>query len=122
MRMSPLPKYSSISISIPANLKDDFLLECKQAGLDAVEPIFLSVDPPSTIELLFETLKKSKVMVPKLIEVLHMFMKQRNVKIEVSDNKKIIELSGYSEEEVRRLLEASEVIQISHKENDNDTI
>lgn len=111
------PKYSSISISISADLKDTFLLECKKAGLDANEPICLSVNPPSTIQIFFETLKKSSAMVPKLIKVLHMLMKQPNIKIEVSDNKKVIELTGYTEEEARRLLEASEIIRISDTTN-----
>ena len=61
-------------------------------------------------------------MVPKLVKVLHMLMKQPNIKIEVSDNKKVIELTGYTEEEARRLLEASEMIRISDTSNNESRI
>ncbi|MDL9988006.1 hypothetical protein [Providencia rettgeri] len=31
------PKYSSIRMSVPADLTEEFLLECKQAGVDKLK-------------------------------------------------------------------------------------
>ncbi|HCQ8187071.1 TPA: hypothetical protein OL930_001116, partial [Proteus mirabilis] len=71
------PKYSDISIQLPDDLKADFLIKCKQAGLDAGEVKYFSVGAPSVLRVLYETLTKTTVMVPKLLGILKMFNQQR---------------------------------------------
>nr|WP_294349687.1 hypothetical protein [Providencia sp.] len=105
------PKYSSICMSVPADLKDEFLLECKQTGVDSGNVICLSRNTPSIVNVLYETVAKLE-MAKKFIGILKMFGQKRNVRIEVYADKKIVDLSGYSEEEAIRLIEASESIRI----------
>lgn len=113
---SPIPKYSSIRMTIPADLKEQFLLECEQAGVHAGDVICLSANAPSLITVLYETLAKSE-MTKRLIGILKMFGQQRNVRIEVYADKKIVDLKGYSEEEALRLIEASDTIRIARAED-----
>ena len=113
---NPTPKYDSFRLTIPADLKEQFLLECKQADVDAGELRCFSTNPPSIISVLYETAAKLE-MAKKFIRILKMFGQQRNVKIEVYADKKIVDLKGYSEEEAIRLIEASNSIRIVHAEN-----
>lgn len=115
------PKYSDISIQLPDDLKADFLIKCKQAGLDAGEVKYFSVGAPSVLRVLYETLTKTTVMVPKLLGILKMFNQQRNIRVEVYTDKKIIDLKGYSEE-AQRLLEKCDGIRLSHREEKNKLI
>lgn len=94
-------------MSVPADLKDEFLLECKQAGMNAGEVMYFSKNTPSVVNVLFETIAKSEIA-KKFIGIL-----KRNVRIEVYADKKIVDLSGYSEEEAIRLIETSDSIRIS---------
>lgn len=114
------PKYSSIDIFVTEELKSDFLLECKLAGVNAGEPICLSVNSQSRIAVFYETLSKNELIISLLKVMKNMLRKDQQLKIEISDSKKIIELKGYSEEEACRLLEASEAIQLSHREKNQD--
>ncbi|WPU19555.1 hypothetical protein SPN40_04010 [Morganella morganii] len=116
---SPTPKYSSIHLTIPADLKEQFLLECKQADVDAGELRCFSKNPPSIINVLYETAAKLE-MAKKFIRILKMFGQQRNVRIEVYTDKKIVDLRGYSEEEAIRLIEASDSIRIAHTEDNEE--
>lgn len=113
------PKYSSIRMSVPADLKDEFLLECKKAGVDAGEVMCFSKNTPSVVSVLFETVAKSE-MAKKFIGILKMFGQKRNVRIEVYADKKIVDLSGYSEEEAIRLIEASDSIRIAKRDEAED--
>ncbi|WP_063654089.1 hypothetical protein [Candidatus Arsenophonus triatominarum] len=88
------------------------MLEYRQAGLDVGEVLCFSVKSPSPLRILFKTLSKGDVT-KKLLGILKMFNQQRNVRIEVYTDKKIIDLNGYSEEESRRLIEASHGVRIS---------
>ncbi|HGJ5890268.1 MAG TPA: hypothetical protein ACHBZA_02630 [Arsenophonus apicola] len=109
-------KYSSIRMTIPADLKEQFLLECEQAGVDAGELKCFSTNPPSIIRVLYETAAKSE-MAKKFIGILKMFGQERNVRIEVYTDKKNVDLKGYSEEEALRLIEASDTIRIAHADD-----
>ena len=113
------PKYSSIRMSVPADLKDEFLLECKKAGVDAGEVMCFSKNTPSVVSVLFETIAKSE-MAKKFIGILKMFSQKRNVRIEVYADKKIVDLSGYSEEEAIRLIEASDSIRVAKRDETED--
>ncbi|HCR4047272.1 hypothetical protein [Proteus mirabilis] len=113
------PKYSSIRISVPADLKDVFLLECTQTGLDVSEVICFSKDAPNTLSVLFESIAKS-VIAKKIIGILKMFNQQRNIRVEVYTDKKIIDLKGYSEEEAQRLLEKCDGIRLTHREDEDN--
>ncbi|NIA43259.1 MULTISPECIES: hypothetical protein [Providencia] len=113
------PKYSSIRMSVPADLKDEFLLECKQAGVDAGNVICLSRNTPSIVNVLYETVAKLE-MAKKFIGILKMFGQKRNVRIEVYADKKIVDLSGYSEEEAIRLIEASDSIRVAKRDETED--
>lgn len=49
-----------------------------------------------------------------------MFNQQRNIRIEVYTDKKIIDLKGYSEE-AQRLLEKCDGIRLTHREEENES-
>ncbi|HEK0447703.1 TPA: hypothetical protein SMO97_000875 [Proteus mirabilis] len=49
-----------------------------------------------------------------------MFNQQRNIRIEVYTDKKIIDLKGYSEEEAQRLLEKCDGIRLTHREDEDN--
>ncbi|MTC75112.1 hypothetical protein GKR75_12685 [Providencia sp. wls1919] len=114
------PKYSSIHMSVPADLTDEFLLECKHAGVDAGELMCFSVNPPSLVRVLYETAAKLE-MAKKFIVILKMFSQKRNVRIEVYADKKIVDLSGYSEEEAIRLIEASDSIRVAKRDETEES-
>lgn len=113
------PKYSSIRMSVPADLTEEFLLECKQAGVDAGELKCFLVNTPSLVRVLYETAAKLD-MAKKFIGILKMFSQKRNVRIEVYADKKIVDLSGYSEEEAILLIEASDSIRIAKRDETED--
>lgn len=49
-----------------------------------------------------------------------MFGQKRNVRIEVYADKKIVDLSGYSEEEAIHLIEASDSIRVAKRDDVED--
>lgn len=113
------PRYSSISVYVTPELKNDFLLECKLAGLNANDPICLSLEKPSRIDILFETVNK-KALIAGCKKVLkNMFLRDKYFKFKSSNGEKVIEIDiqNYSEEAVSQMIKECENFLASSDKN-----
>ena len=113
MEKKVTPRYDSFTCVIPLDLQEDFIAECKLEGLDAGKIMCFSTKRFD--EVLRVIYDRWEEYAPKLLMVLSMFKNKHKIKIEVSADRKVIDLEGLSVDEAIKLINAMNGIKISHQ-------
>lgn len=110
-------RYYSLDLHVPEDLKQAFIDGFDEVGLHAGVVHCFSAKPTSIKEYLSVIFERGKTYAPLVLKVLDMLQRKHSIKIEVSANRKIVELSGVSTDDALKLIEAANTIQVSHNDN-----
>ncbi|EKZ6358484.1 TPA: hypothetical protein OMS40_002710 [Klebsiella aerogenes] len=110
-------RYDSLDLHVPEDLKQAFIDGFDEVGLHAGVVHCFSAKPTSIKEYLSVIFERGKTYAPLVLKVLDMLQRKHSIKIEVSANRKIVELSGVSTDDALKLIEAANTIQVSHNDN-----
>lgn len=106
------PRYDSLTCFIPLDLQDDFIEECKFVGLDAGRLQCFSLQKVD--EILKVIYDRWEEYAPRLLKILSALKSKHKIKIEISADRKVIDLEGVSVEDALKILKAADGIKISH--------
>lgn len=110
-------RYDSLDLHVPEDLKQAFIDGFDEVGLHAGVVHCFSAKPTSIKEYLSVIFERGKTYAPLVLKVLDMLQRKHSIKIEVSANRKIVELSGVSTDDALKLIEAANTIQVSHNDH-----
>ncbi|MRT04067.1 hypothetical protein [Ewingella americana] len=112
MKNKVTPRYSSITCIIPIDLHDKFLSECEEYGINAGKVEYFSTGRfDEFLNIIYDRWEE---YAPKILMVLSKFKSKNKINIDVSADRKKINLEGISVEDALRLIKAADCIEVTH--------
>ncbi|EMG7910224.1 hypothetical protein CIW62_00430 [Enterobacter cloacae] len=111
------PKYDSLNLHVPDDLKQAFIDGFGEVGLHAGTVQCFSSKPTSIKEYLSVIFERGRAYAPLVLKALDMLQRKHSIKIEVTAERKIVELRGISTEDALKLIVAADSIRVSHANN-----
>jgi hypothetical protein len=110
-------RYDSLDLHVPEDLKQAFIDGFDEVGLHAGVVHCFSAKPTSLKEYISVIFERGKTYAPLVLKVLDMLQRKHSIKIEVSADRKTVELSGVSTADALKLIEAANTIRVSLNDN-----
>lgn len=110
-------KYDSFNLHVPDDLKQVFIDGFDEVGLHAGTVQCFSAKPTSIKEYLSVIFERGTAYAPLVFKALDMLQRKHSIKIEVTAERKMVELKGISTEDALKLIEAADSISVSHTNN-----
>lgn len=108
---------ASIDLIVPEDLKQAFIDEFADVGLNAGVVQCFSAKPSSIKEYLSVIYERGKTYVPLVLKVLDMFQRKNSIRIEIAAGRSLIDLKGVSTDDALKLIAAASSIRVSHCED-----
>lgn len=109
-------RYSSLVFYLPEDIKQTFVDECAEVGLEARRVQCFSANP-SVREYLSILYERGQRYAPQVLKVLSMLQRKTSIRIEVAADRKIIELRGVSPDDAIKLIQAADAIRVTDTES-----
>ena len=109
-------RYSSLVFYLPEDIKQTFIDECAEVGLQARRVQCFSATP-SVREYLGILYERGQKYAPQVLKVLSMLQRKTSIRIEVAADRKIIELRGLSPDDAIKLIQAADAIRVTDTES-----
>lgn len=120
METKVTPRYDSLTCLIPLDLQEDFIKECKFVGLDAGKlQCFSTRRVDEVLKIIYDRWQE---YAPQLLKILSAFKSKHKIKIEISADRKIIDLEGVTVEDALKILKAADGIKVSHQSSDTTKV
>lgn len=110
-------RYDSIDLRVPEDLKQAFIDGFDEVGLHAGVVHCFSAKPSTVKEYLSVLYERGKTYAPLVLKALEMLQRKNSIKIEISSDRKLIDLKGISTEDALKLIEAASTIRVSHTDS-----
>lgn len=112
--------YASLNLIVPEDLKQAFIDEFADVGLNAGVVQCFSAKPSSIKEYLSVIYERSKTYAPLVLKALDMLQRKNSIRIEISADRKLIDLKGVSAEDALKLIAVASSIRVSHCEDSDE--
>ncbi|GEM_PF-2246851 len=111
-------RYDSFELHVPEDLKQAFIDGFNDVGLHAGVVHCFSAKPKNLMGFLNVIYERGMAYAPLVLKALDMLQRKHSIKIEVSVDRKLYELKGFSAEDALKIIEAADSIHVSHPTED----